>query len=70
MNMTLLRLCTAVIRMPYNPFRPLSPSRPHEVAAALRARAAKIDDDTTAGYLRLAAETIETNTGLDPRKKK
>jgi len=29
------------------------------VAAGLRDRAAKIDDDTTAGYLRLAAETIE-----------
>ena len=40
-------------------WRPLNAGRPHEVAEALRSRAAKIDDDTTAGYLMLAAETIE-----------
>ena len=56
--------------MPYNSFRPLSSSRPGEVAAALRDRVAKIDDSTTAGYLRLAAETIEQMMGTQVKKGK
>ena len=56
--------------MPNQSFRPLSPTRPADVVVALRDRAAKIDDDTTAGYLRLAAETIEKNTAQPTRKKK
>ncbi len=48
-----------------NKWRPLAPTRPHEVAVALRNRAVKIDDDTTAGYLMLAAETIERHVKDD-----
>lgn len=51
-----------------HPFRPISPARPADVAAALRARAAKIDDDTTAGYLSVAATTIERLTDDTPRQ--
>ena len=42
-----------------NKWRPLAATHPYEVAEALRERAAKISDRTTAGYLILAAETIE-----------
>lgn len=51
--------------MTHNRWRPLTAGRPYEVAEALRDRAVKIDDDTTAGYLMLAAETIERHVKDD-----
>ena len=55
--------------MPWQPWRPLDVTRPGEVAKAMRERAAKTNDTTTAGYLLLGADTIEHHMPK-PRKKR
>lgn len=48
---------------------PLDKTKPREVAKALRERAVKVDDLTTAGYLELAADTLELYAPKEKKKR-
>lgn len=57
-----MRCCTTVVTMRYRRWQPLDKTMPHEVAVAMRERAAKTTDKAAARYLLLGAETIDHNT--------